>query len=298
VRIRPGEEIALMFGSLKLGKLFGIDLYLHGTFWLLPLFVLFNSLGGGTGYVAFQLLFVFAVFGCVALHEVGHALAAAAYGVRTRDITLYPIGGVASLERMPEKPWQEVAVALAGPAVNVAIAFGLLLGMGVSGMPMPWEGAYDAAELFVQNVLVANAFLALFNLLPAFPMDGGRVLRALLSTGMARLRATEAAVAVGTVVAAGLLVAGIAWTSINLIVIAGVVWFLGQAELASIRIAEKRREYERRAREFFEGPAAEPGPVDADAVLAARRFSGMAWDERRRIWVQWVNGVPVRDLPT
>jgi hypothetical protein len=135
-------------------------------------------------------------------------------------------------------------------------------------------------------------------MIPAFPMDGGRVLRALLSTRMSRLRATEAAVSVGTVVAAGLLVAGFAWTSFNLIAIAAVVWFLGQAELASIRIAEKRREYERRAREFFEGPAEGPEPVDADAVLAARRFSGLAWDERRRIWVHWVNGVPVRDVPT
>lgn len=287
-----------MFGSLKLGKLFGIDLYLHGTFWLLPLFVLFDSLGGGTGYVAFRLLFVFAVFGCVALHELGHALAAAAYGIRTRDITLYPVGGVASLERMPEKPLQEVAVALAGPAVNVAIAFGLLLGMSFSGMPLPWQGAGDVAEMFVQQVLVANVFLALFNLLPAFPMDGGRVLRALLATGMTRLRATQAAVTVSTVVAVGLLVAGIAWTSFNLIAIAAVVWFLGQAELAAIRAAEARRDFERRARDFFEGPADEPGPSDAGAVLAARRFSGLAWDERRRIWVQWVNGVPVRDVPT
>jgi Zn-dependent protease len=287
-----------MFGSLKLGKLFGIDLYLHGTFWLLPLFVLFNSLGAGTGAVAFNLLLVFAVFGCVALHEVGHALAAAAYGIRTRDITLYPVGGVASLERMPEKPLQEVAVALAGPAVNVAIALGLLLGMSVSGMPMPWEGTYDVAELFGHEVLIANVFLALFNLLPAFPMDGGRVLRALLSTRMTRLRATEVAVGVSTVVAAGLLAVGLFRGPLSLVAIAAVVWFLGQAELASIRIAERRREYERRAREFFEGPAEEPAPADADAVLAARRFSGLAWDERRRIWVQWVNGVPVRDIPT
>jgi Zn-dependent protease len=197
---------------------------------------------------------------------------------------------------MPEKPLQEVAVALAGPAVNVAIAAGLLLGMSVGGMPLPWESAGDAAELFVHEVLIANVFLALFNLLPAFPMDGGRVLRALLSTGMTRLRATEAAVTVGTVVAAGLLVAGLAWTSFNLIAIAAVVWLLGQAELAAVRAAAARREYERRAREFFEGPAGEPEPVDAEAVLAARRFSGMAWDERRRIWVQWVNGVPVRDI--
>ncbi len=89
-----------MFNSLKLGKFFGIDLYVHGTFWLLPLFVLFTGLGTSVAEIAFELALVFAVFGCVALHEVGHALAAAAYGIRTRDITLYPVGGVASLERM------------------------------------------------------------------------------------------------------------------------------------------------------------------------------------------------------
>lgn len=290
-----------MFGSLKLGKLFGIDLYLHGTFWLLPLFVLFDSLAGGASEVAFRLLFVFAVFACIALHEVGHAMAAAAYGVRTRDITLYPIGGVASLERMPERPLQEVAVALAGPAVNVVIALGLLLGMTASGMPLPFlQHPHDMAELFVQQMLTANLFLALFNLLPAFPMDGGRVLRALLSIRMPRLRATEAAVMVGTVVAAGLLVVGIVSMTFSLIAIAAVVWLLGQAELASIRVMEARREYERRARELFGEPDAEPEPAprDAAADLAARRFSGLAWDERRRIWVQWVNGVPVRDVPT
>jgi Zn-dependent protease len=287
-----------MFGSLKLGKLFGIDLYLHGTFWLLPLLVMFDSLAGGLGEVAFRLLFVFTVFACVALHEVGHAMAAAAYGIRTRDITLYPIGGVASLERMPDRPLREVAVALAGPAVNVAIALGLLLGMAASGLPLPFvDRPGDVAELFAQEVLIANLFLVGFNLLPAFPMDGGRVLRALLSIRMTRLRATESAVVVGTVVAAGLLVVGIVSMTFTLVAIAAVVWLLGQAELASIRIVEARRDYERRARELFGEPEEEPVPRDAAADLAARRFSGLAWDERRRIWVQWVNGVPVRDLP-
>ena len=294
-----------MFGSMKLGKLFGIDTYVHGTFWLLPLFVLVNSLGAGvsTIAIAFELLFVFAVFGCVALHEVGHALAAAAYGIRTRDITLYPIGGVASLEGMPEKPLQEVVVALAGPAVNVVIAAGIFLGVVGGAMAMPWASAPDAVEEFVGRLLLANVVLCLFNLLPAFPMDGGRVLRALLSIRMTRLRATEIAVKVGTVVAALLMVAGFAIPQYSLILIAVVVWMLGQAELGGIRLMEARREFERRAREMFGGspaPAASgpvPLPADAAADLAARRFSGLAWDADRRVWVQWLNGAPVRDLP-
>ena len=294
-----------MFGSMKLGKLFGIDTYVHGTFWLLPLFVLVNSLGAGVSAIAiaFELLFVFAVFGCVALHEVGHALAAAAYGIRTRDITLYPIGGVASLEGMPEKPLQEVVVALAGPAVNVVIAAGIFLGVVGGAMAMPWASAPDAVEEFVGRLLLANVVLCLFNLLPAFPMDGGRVLRALLSIRMSRLRATEIAVKVGTVVAALLMVAGFAIPQYSLILIAVVVWMLGQAELGGIRLMEARREFERRAREMFGGspaPAASgPVPLPADAAddLAARRFSGLAWDADRRVWVQWLNGAPVRDLP-
>ena len=295
-----------MFGTLKLGKLFGIDTYVHGTFWLLPLFVLMNSLGASVGTIAFELLFVFAVFGCVALHEVGHALAAAAYGIRTRDITLYPIGGVASLEGMPEKPLQEVAVALAGPAVNVVIAAGLLLGLVAAdvALVLPGVSTPDFVGDFVSQLLVANVVLCLFNLLPAFPMDGGRVLRALLSTRTTRLRATEIAVKVGTAVAVGLLMLGVLRGPFSLVVVAVVVWALGQAELGGMRFAAARREFERRAREMFEGaPApATPGPLplpaDAAADLAARRFSGLAWNADRRVWVQWVNGVPVRDLPT
>jgi Zn-dependent protease len=290
-----------MFGSLKLGKFFGIDTYVHGTFWLLPLFVLFQNLGSGFGGIALELLFVFVVFFCVALHEVGHALAAAAYGIRTRDITLYPVGGVASLERMPEKPLHEIVVALAGPAVNLVIAFGLLAGMVASAMAMPWDATGDTISNFVGRVFIANVFLCLFNLLPAFPMDGGRVLRALLSVRMSRLRATEVAVKVGTVVAALMLVAGFALPSISLIAVAVVVWLLGQAELAAVRMMSLAREFEERARDFFDPepePGATPLQVNSAADLAARRFSGLAWDADRGVWVQWVNGIPVRDLPT
>src|SRR5437764_9934584 len=98
-----------MLSSLKLGKLFGIDLFVHGTFWLLPLFILLTGVASGNVAAAgFDVTVLFAAFGCVALHEVGHALAARYYGIRTRDITLYPIGGVASLERIPDKPGQEI----------------------------------------------------------------------------------------------------------------------------------------------------------------------------------------------
>jgi Zn-dependent protease len=292
-----------MFGSLKLGKFFGIDTYIHGTFWLLPLLVLFQTFGAGLDAIAFYLLLVFAVFVCVALHEMGHALAARAYGIGTRHITLYPIGGVAMLERVPEKPWREVAVALAGPAVNVVIALGLLAVIAASGFGLAW-GFYEYdVEAWVNQLLWANVILVAFNLLPCFPMDGGRVLRALLSVRLSRLRATEVAVRVGAVVAVAMFAAGVVFGKFALLAIGVVMLLLGQAELAGVRITEAAREFEARARGMFGGaadpePEATPLPVDAAADLAARRFSGLAWDEKRRVWVQWLNGVPVRDLPT
>src|SRR5438309_311874 len=127
-----------MLSLLKLGKLFGIDLFVHGTFWLLPLFVFLTGVASGNVAAAgFDVAVLLAAFGCVALHEVGHALAARYYGIRTRDITLYPIGGVASLERIPEKPGQEIVIALAGPLVNVLIAAGLFALLLVDQVAIP-----------------------------------------------------------------------------------------------------------------------------------------------------------------
>src|SRR6188768_2690380 len=192
-----------MFSSLKLGNPFGIGLYVHATFWLLPLFVFLGGvMGGDVSGATMDVAVLFAVFGCVVLHEVGHALAARAYGIGTRDITLYPVGGVASLERMPERPGREIAIALAGPAVNVVLAAGLFAGLlaGVLinplGLGSPEPGGIEA---FASRVMIANVVLAVFNLLPAFPMDGGRVLRAILAIGMPRTSATAAAVGVGSV---------------------------------------------------------------------------------------------------
>jgi Zn-dependent protease len=293
---RPREETP-MFGSSYLGKFFGIDFRVHGTFWLLPLFVVLSGYGAGLDRVAFDLLLVFAVFCCVALHEVGHALAARAYGIRTRDITLYPVGGVAVMESIPERPRHEVAVALAGPAVNVAIAGGLFLGIALGGFVLPWEHTPDALDLFVANVFWANVTLAAFNLLPAFPMDGGRVLRALLASRLSRLRATEVAVQVGSVVAGAMFVAGLVLGHIGLALVAVVVWMLGQGELAAVRARAARENVARKVREFFEPPVPEPVIPGTARDLAARGFTGIAWDEVRGVWVRWVKGVPVGELP-
>ena len=281
-----------MFQSLRLGKFFGIDLYIHGTFWLLPLIVFVSGMLAGNSPAALggEIAFIFAIFGCVVLHEIGHALTVRGYGIGTRDITLYPVGGVASLERMPEKPGREIAIALAGPAVNVVIAAGLFAGLMGGVLINPFGltmGEPGIIEAFAAKLMWANVVLAVFNLLPAFPMDGGRVLRAVLATGMPRVRATAAAVGVGSVVAAGFLIVGLFTGQIGLIAVAIVVYLLGQAELAHVRATAAAREWGNGFANWLDGRSAGTPPV-------ARGLTGMVWDEARGVWVQYENGNVVR----
>lgn len=185
--------------SLRVGKILGIDVYVHFTFLLLLVFIGFGYWRSTQqlGAVLIGVSFIIALFVCVLLHEFGHALMARHYGITTRDITLLPIGGLARLERMPENPVQELWVALAGPAVNVVIAIVLFAWLLVT------RGFSDNVEFtmisgpVVQRLLMINVVLAGFNMLPAFPMDGGRVLRALLATRLGRRRATAIAANIG-----------------------------------------------------------------------------------------------------
>jgi Zn-dependent protease len=289
-----------MFRSFRLGRAFGIPLYLHPSFFLLPLLVLFMSRGEGAVRVALALAVLFAIFGCVLLHELGHALTARLFGVATRDITLYPIGGVARLEGMGSRPSQEVAIAVAGPAVNLVIFLLLMpatfaaLATGLVGGEGDPIGAGGSTPLgfaahFLTMLCFGNLGLLLFNMIPAFPMDGGRVLRALLSLGMGRLDATRIAAALGLVLAGGLAVFAIfAWLP-QLLFVAGFVAFAGQMELLAMKQLEARRQ----ARMDAEIPDALPvepddRPLGADPHVGG--FTGVAWDARRGTWVRWVNG--------
>ncbi|MFZ6029463.1 MAG: site-2 protease family protein [Chloroflexota bacterium] len=185
--------------SWKIGTFSGIDVFIHATFVLIIGWVGLSywqqtrTLAGTLEGIAFTLF----LFACVVLHEFGHALTARRYGVKTRDITLYPIGGVARLERMPDKPIQEFWVALAGPAVNVVIAALLFGWLTVSGALGSLGSINLTTGSFLERLMVVNVWLVVFNLIPAFPMDGGRILRALLAMRLEYTRATQIAASIG-----------------------------------------------------------------------------------------------------
>ncbi len=165
--------------SWKVSSFKGIDIFIHATFLLIIGWVGLSS-WQQTRTIAGTLegiLFILLLFGFVIFHEFGHALTARRYGIKTRDITLYPIGGIARLERMPEKPIQEFWVALAGPAVNVVIAALLFAWLTISNTFAPLSSLSLTTVPFIERLMVVNISLVLFNLIPAFPMDGGRLLR-------------------------------------------------------------------------------------------------------------------------
>ena len=223
--------------SFRLGKMLGVDVHVHVTFLLLLAFVgVAHWLAGRNVEAALSgVLFFACLFMCVLLHEFGHALAARRYGIATRDITLLPIGGVARLERMPEKPSQELVVALAGPAVNVVIAAGLFLGLWLGGWWQPLGTLSTTSGSLFERLLVANVFLVLFNLVPAFPMDGGRVLRSLLAMRMDYARATSIAAAIGKGMAVVFGFVGL-FSNPMLLLIALFVWIGATQEAAAAQM--------------------------------------------------------------
>jgi Zn-dependent protease/CBS domain-containing protein len=185
--------------SWKIGEVAGIGLYVHATFWLLIAFVLLLNWSDGHSLATalYGAAFVLVIFGCITLHELGHALTAHHFGVRTRDITLLPIGGLARLERMPDDPIHELWVALAGPAINIAIAGLLYAVLLLSGGGVRPGQFLSLDGSFLADLMIINLWLVAFNMIPAFPMDGGRVLRALLATRLDLGRATQISARVG-----------------------------------------------------------------------------------------------------
>ena len=227
-------------------------------------------------------------------------LAARFFGIATRDITLYIIGGVARLERMSEKPWEEFWIAIAGPAVNVLIAVvltvGLLLGFLINPQNIfPLDLAATNVSQFIFRLILGNGILFAFNLLPAFPMDGGRVLRALLSLRMGQVRATEIAVPIGAAV--GLLaMAGLAFLghSPMPLLIGLFVVLAGQQELYAVRMRARQRQ----APSLEVLPVVKPvspGGIGASPVLDLRpTISVYTWDAKTGVWIRESGRRPVR----
>jgi Zn-dependent protease len=219
--------------SWKIGRVAGIDLFVHPTF----LLVLFypGVLSGG----AASLLLVLALFGCVLLHELGHALMARRFGIDTVDITLYPIGGVARLQRVPRAPGAELLITLAGPAVNFALAFVF----SILGSLDAVTGGSSSLVPFFEELMVVNLILGLFNLIPAFPMDGGRILRALLSGWLGRAQATTVAASVGRTLAVLFGIYSLVTLNLFQVALAAFIYFAASAEEAHVLFEERRRRY-------------------------------------------------------
>lgn len=268
---RLPTRLTLRRSSYHLGRVSGIDVRLHGSFWLVPLLFLLQGVPLLT-----SLFFVALVFSCVFLHELGHSLVAQAHGVRVTDITLWPLGGMARMAEIPEDSAVEARIAIAGPLVNVVIAL-VLLPFSSSGFHL-----FGGGQGLIDTILVINLWLGLFNLIPAFPMDGGRLLRAWFARRQSWLVATERAVLVGRQLALAAVVVTIAAciSSIGsdvrvpwmLPLIAGFVWYAGAQEL----FATRRRHMERQGMNFgnlsdlfrqaFEGraPGGSPPPREPD----------------------------------
>lgn len=231
-----------MAWSFPVGRIFGSEIRIHMTFLLLLLWIgVAHYQQGGTAAAVDGVLFILALFACVVAHEFGHALTARRYGIKTPDITLLPIGGVARLERMPEKPRQEILVALAGPAVNIVIAIVLILFLGARADMQSLESVQNPALGFLARLASVNLFIAVFNLIPAFPMDGGRVLRAALATRMDRTRATRVAATVGQAFAFLLGFLGLVGGNPILILIAFFVYLAAGAEAQATGLQDVAR---------------------------------------------------------
>lgn len=242
--------------SVTLGTVSGIVVRMHMTFLLLLAWIgaILWAKSGPTAALE-GIIFVILLFLCVVLHELGHAYAARRYGIGTRDITLLPIGGLASLDRMPDDPGQEIVVALAGPAVNVVIAGLFFLAVGGQFNPTGIATFGEGLTIFIERLASVNLILAVFNLIPAFPMDGGRVLRALLGFRMPRAKATQIAAHIGQGLAVLFAFLGLLGNPL-LILIAIFIYFAASAEAYGVNM-----------REFARGRAVEDAMISRFEVL-------------------------------
>jgi Zn-dependent protease/CBS domain-containing protein len=219
-----------MSWSLNIGRVAGTVVRIHLTFLLFLAWIFAASYAASGAATAWHtLIFIVLLFLCVLLHEFGHIFTARAFGVTTPYVTLLPIGGVSQLERIPEEPWEEFLISIAGPMVNVVITLLLVYGAGANLQPSTATLVDSTQISMIDRLAIVNLFLALFNLIPAFPMDGGRVLRAALASKMGYVRATEISASIGQFVAYALGFIGLLYNPI-LIFIAIFVYLAASSE--------------------------------------------------------------------
>ena len=223
-----------MSGTVGAFRAFGIPIRLHFTFVLLLIFLLFIGIGAQQSEF-WTAMYAVALFGSVLLHEIGHALASRRYGIRTLEIVMFPIGGVARLERNP-KVREELWIAMAGPAVNFVLAGGIFLWIWQTGRLLPFEGLIEPTDANLPHrVALGNIILAVFNLLPAYPMDGGRILRSLLARFGPEERATRIAVRAGQILAGLMGLGGLLTSNFMLVFVALFVYLGATQEAAAVR---------------------------------------------------------------
>ncbi len=258
-----------MSWSITIAKVAGSEIRIHLTFLILLAWIGFAEyLSGGTAAAVDGVVFIIAIFACVVLHELGHAIAARRYGITTPDITLLPIGGLARLSRIPEKPAEEIVIAIAGPLVNVVIAAVLIL-LGAHFDLGTVADIQKSSPGFLTRLAAVNVWLVLFNLIPAFPMDGGRVLRALLAFRLGRRRATELAARIGQGLAFVFGFWGLMSGNVLLVFIAIFVYLAaaGEAGDVGMREAARRVPVDRAMVRVFESLGANATVDDAAEAL-------------------------------
>lgn len=215
---------------MRVVTLTGIPVRLHWSFLALVGFYALSALAGSGVFGLVDALVVMSVlFGSVVLHELGHALAARSFGIRTAHITLFPFGGIAAIENMPKNPWQEAVIAIAGPAVNGVLAVGFALAWAAFG------GGWLA------TFAVINLIMGVFNLIPAFPMDGGRVFRAMLTPSLGWTRASRVAITVGRGFAVLFMIGALAWGQWSLALVGAFLLFATWMEARNVRVMGARK---------------------------------------------------------
>ena len=259
--------------SVNIGSIAGTAVRIHFTFLLFLVWIFAASyVSGGSDAAWSGLLFMILLFACVLAHEFGHIFMARRFGIATPDVTLLPIGGVARLERIPEKLSEELLIAVAGPLVNIVIAAGLVVFAGADVASNNLSAVENAQVALVDRLATVNIFLALFNMIPAFPMDGGRVLRALLAIRLGHVRATEIAAYIGQAFAFLLGFVGLFGNPI-LIFIAIFVYLAAASEAQLVAVRAMSRDVPVSAAMITQFATLSPGAYIDDAVQTLLRTS-------------------------